>query len=324
MMKTLSRETLRIDCASEIERIRSAIREQVTKILRRRGAAIGLSGGIDSTLVAALCVQALGKDRVFGILMPEKESSPESTELGRLAVESLGIRYIVEDITPILEGARCYERRDEAIRKCIPEYAAGYRAKIVLPGIMEDERLRVFSVVVQAPDGRVIKIRMPADVYLAVIAASNFKQRTRKMMEYHHADRLNYAVAGTPNRLEYELGFFVKNGDGAADLKPLAHLYKTQVYQLAEYIGVPVEILSRPSTTDTYSLPQSQEEFYFSLPLERLDLCLFAFNHGMQPTDIAASVDLTPEQVERVYRDIESKHRAAHYGHLAPLLVESI
>ena len=246
MTQTLSRESLTIDCASEIERIRSAIREQVTQTLRRRGAVIGLSGGIDSTLVASLCAQALGKDRVYGILMPEKESSPESTELGRLAAESLGIRYIVEDITPILEGARCYERRDDAIRKCVPEYAAGYRAKIVLPGIMDDERLRVFSVVVQAPDGRVIKTRMPADVYLAVIAASNFKQRTRKMIEYHHADRLNYAVAGTPNRLEYELGFFVKNGDGAADFKPIAHLYKTQVYQLAEYIGVPDEIRCRP------------------------------------------------------------------------------
>lgn len=323
MMKTLSREALRIDCAAEIERIKNSIREQVTQTLRRRGAVIGLSGGIDSTLVAALCVQALGKDRVFGILMPEKESSPESAELGRLAAESLGIRYIIENITSILESARCYERRDEAIRKCVPEYTAGYLAKIVLPGIMDDERLRVFSVVVQTPDGRIIKTRMPADVYLAVVAASNFKQRTRKMMEYHHADRLNYAVAGTPNRLEYELGFFVKNGDGSADFKPIAHLYKTQVYQLAEYIGVPIEIRERPSTTDTYSLPQSQEEFYFSIALERLDLCLYAFNHGMKPTDIAASIDVTSEQIERIFRDIESKRRAARYGHMAPILVES-
>jgi len=322
-MTTVSREALKIDCAVEIERIKNSIHEKVTQTLRRRGAVIGLSGGIDSTLVAALCVQALGKDRVFGIIMPEKESSPESTEWGRLAAESFGIRSVIEDITSVLEGAKCYERRDEAIRKCVPEYAAGYRAKIVLPGVLEDERLRVYSVVIQAPDGRVIKTRMPADVYLTVVAASNFKQRARKMMEYHHADRLNYAVAGTPNRLEYELGFFVKNGDGAADFKPIAHLYKTQVYQLAEHIGVPAEIRSRPSTTDTYSLPQSQEEFFFSIPLERLDLCLYAHDQGMKPADIAASVDLSSEQVERVFRDIESKRRAARYGHMAPLLVGS-
>ena len=322
-MTTLSREALKIDCAVEIERIKKSIHEQVTQTLRRRGAVIGLSGGIDSTLVAALCVQALGKDRVFGIIMPEKESSPESTELGRLGAESFGIRSIIEDITPVLEGARCYDRRDKAIRKCVPEYAAGYRAKIVLPGVLKDERLRVYSVVIQAPDGRVIKTRMPADVYLTVVAASNFKQRARKMMEYHHADRLNYAVAGTPNRLEYELGFFVKNGDGAADFKSIAHLYKSQVYQLAEHIGVPAEIRSRPSTTDTYSLPQSQEEFFFSIPLERLDLCLYAHDQGMKPADIAASVDLSSEQVERVFRDIESKRRAARYGHMAPILVGS-
>jgi NAD+ synthase len=322
-MKTLSPDALRLDCAPEIARIENAIRRQVAQTLRRRGAVIGLSGGIDSTLVAALCAQALGKDRVVGLIMPEKESSPESTDLGMLAADFLGIRKIVEDITPILEGTRCYERRDEAILKCVPEYAAGYRAKIVLPGLTDDERLRVFSIVVQSPNGHVIKKRMSADVYLAVIASSNFKQRTRKMMEYHHADRLNYAVAGTPNRLEYELGFFVKNGDGAADFKPIAHLYKTQVYQLADYLGLPEAIRVRTSTTDTYPLPQSQEEFYFSIPFEKMDLCLYAHSHKMKPGAVGPVIDLTVEQVKRIYRDIEAKRRAASYGHLAPLLVET-
>ena len=322
MAQILLRESLRIDCDRELERITRAIREQVTQNLRRRGAVIGLSGGIDSTLVAALCVRALGKNRVLGILMPEEESAAETVPLGRLAAESLAIPVVIEDITPILRGARCYERRDEAIRACVPEYSLGYRSKIVLPSVTKDDRLRVFSLVVQSPDGRLANIRMPADVYLTIVAASNFKQRSRKMIEYFHADRMNYAVAGTANRLEHDLGFFVKNGDGAADFKPIAHLYKTQVYQLAEFLGLPEEIRARPSTTDTYSLPQSQEEFYFSLPYDRLDLCLYAHDRKMSPEDVAPAVALTPAEVERVFRDIESKRRATRYGHLNAFLVE--
>ena len=144
------------------------------------------------------------------------------------------------------------------------------------------------------------------------------------MMEYYHADRLNYAVVGTPNRLEYDQGFFVKNGDGAADIKPIAHLYKTQVYELAARLGVPEEIRSRPPTTDTFSMPQSQEEFYFSLPYQQMDVCLYAYNHNLSAAEVGATLGLSEEQVERVFRDIESKRRATRYLQLPPLLVEEV
>jgi NAD+ synthase len=144
------------------------------------------------------------------------------------------------------------------------------------------------------------------------------------MIEYYHADRLNYAVAGTPNRLEYDQGFFVKNGDGAADFKPIAHLYKTQVYQLAAYLGVPVEIQRRPPTTDTYSLEQSQEEFYFSLPYDKMDVCLYAKDQHLPAGTVAGAIGLTATQVERIYRDIDAKRAAARYLHMEPLLVEQI
>ena len=134
---------------------------------------------------------------------------------------------------------------------------------------------------------------MPLDVYLGVVAATNMKQRTRKQLEYYHADRLNYAVLGTPNRLEYDQGFFVKNGDGAADIKPIAHLYKTQVYALAAHLGLPEEIRSRPPTTDTWSLAQSQEEFYFSVPYPTMDLCLFGLENGIAAAEVAARAGLT-------------------------------
>ena len=229
--------------------------------------------------MAALCVAALGKERVFGLQMPERESSPETIMLSQLLADSLGIDYTLEEISPILEAAGCYQRRDDAIRKVCPDYGPGYKSKIVLPSVIDSDSFRLYSVVVLAPDGTQTKHRLTLESYLGIVAATNFKQRVRKMLEYYHADRLNYVVAGTPNRLEYDQGFFVKLGDGAADVKPIAHLYKSQVYALAEYLGVPEEIRTRPPTTDTYSLPQSQEEFYFSLPYAAMDLCLFGKNN---------------------------------------------
>ena len=177
---------------------------------------------------------------------------------------------------------------------------------------------------VETPAGERLTKRLTAAAYLQLVAATNFKQRVRKMMEYYHADRLHYVVAGTPNRLEYDQGFFVKQGDGAADIKPIAHLYKTQVYQLAEHLGVPDEIRRRPPTTDTFSLAQTQEEFYFAVPYDVMDLCLYGLNHGVPAAEVAAATNLTAEQVERVYRDIEQKRRTTRYLHAAPALVEPI
>ncbi len=312
---------LRLDAAQEADRIAAAIREQVQRTLKRRGVVLGLSGGIDSSVCAALCVRALGRDRVLGLLMPETDSAPESTELGRMLGAHLGIATILEDIAPILEASGCYSRRDAAIRCLVSEYGPGYKSKLVLPATL-DGRYKLFSIVVESPEGAQTRVRLPADAYLTIVAATNFKQRVRKMMEYHHADRCRYAVVGTPNRLEHDQGFFVKNGDGAADLKPIAHLYKTQVYQLAEFLEIPDEIRRRPPTTDTFSLPQSQEEFYFSVSHETLDVCLYGLNNEMAPVDVASRAGLTPEQVRLVYDDIEAKRRAASYLHAAPMLVE--
>jgi NAD+ synthase len=309
-----------VDAAHETERIVQSIRSTLVETLKRRGAVLGLSGGIDSSVCAALCTRALGPDRVLGLLMPEVDSAAETTELGQLLAARFGIRTILEDITPILQATGCYSRRDEAIRSVIPEYGPGYKSKIVL----RTGGYNVFSAVVESPSGQQTTARLTSDAYLAIVAATNFKQRVRKMVEYHYADRFQYAVAGTPNRLEYDQGFFVKLGDGAADLKPIAHLYKSQVYQLAEYLAVPDEIRRRPPTTDTYSLSQSQEEFYFSLPFDKLDLCLYGLNHGLPPSEVAADAGLTTEQVEHTYREIASKRRVTRYLHTAPILVEPV
>jgi NAD+ synthase len=320
--KTLTADALRLDDpAGTVDGIAERLRDVVYKDLRRRGAVVGLSGGVDSSLVASLCARAFGPERVLGVFMPEGESASDTLDLSRLAAEAAGVETVLEDVTGLLEAAGCYERRDAAIRTVMPEYGPGWKAKIVLPSLLGGSRYSLFSVVAESPAGERREARLTATAYREVVAATNFKQRVRKMLEYHHADRLDYAVVGTPNRLEYDQGFFVKNGDGAADVKPIAHLYKTQVYQLAEEVGVPAEIRERPPTTDTYALEQSQEEFYFSVPFDKLDLCLYALNEGLPAEAAAVATGLDAEIVERVYEDIERKRRAAAYLLAPPLLL---
>lgn len=321
---TFSPDVLTIDAERVALELEHEIREIVLSRLKRKGAVLGLSGGIDSSVTAALCVRALGANRVVGLFMPEADSSADSLRLGRVVAESLGIRAYLEDVTGLLEAAGCYTRRDEAIRNVVPEYGPGYKCKIVQTNVVEQAGYPVFYVVVRAPDGDERKVRLTADACLGVVASSNFKQRTRKMMEYFYADRFQLAVAGTPNLLEYDQGFFVKNGDGSADFKPIAHLYKSQIYQLAHFLGIADEVCRRPPTTDTYPLEQSQEEFYFSLPLQKTDLCLYGKNNGVAPSDVANATGLTTSQVERVYALIDTKRAAARYLHAAPILMTSV
>jgi NAD+ synthase len=317
-------DVLAMDAEQATTRITEAISSQVLGTLRRRGLVVGLSGGIDSSVCAALSVRALGPKRVLGVFMPERHSSDDSLHLGRLLAAHLGIETIVEDIAPSLEAAGCYERQNAAIRSVFPEYADDWKCKITLPSLLNGDRLNIFSLTVMSPSGEMKTSRLPLSAYLQLVAATNFKQRMRAMMAYYHADRLNYAVVGTPNRLEYDQGFFVKGGDGAADLKPIAHLYKTQVYALAAYLDVPEEIRRRPPTTDTYSMPQTQEEFYFALPYDAMDLCLYAHNHGVPPQDVATALGLTEPQIAAVFKDIDAKRRTTRYLHLSPLFVEKI
>ncbi|MAZ17820.1 MAG: NAD(+) synthase [Ahrensia sp.] len=318
-----SDEWLKIDREAEVHRIVSALRDQLRGI-RKRGLVLGLSGGIDSSVSVALAVRAVGAKNVLALFMPENDSDPESLVLGREVADHFGVEAVVEDIGPTLQAMGCYERRDAFIRELVPEYGPDWCSKVVIASSLEGEGYNISSLVVQDPDGKLTKRRMSPSAYLGIVAATNMKQRTRKQIEYYHADRLNYAVLGTPNRLEYDQGFFVKNGDGAADVKPIAHLYKTQVYELAEYLGVPEKIRSRPPTTDTYSLEQTQEEFYFSLPYDRMDICLYGLNHGVPASEVAVACGLTAEQVDRVWADIAAKRKATRYLHLAPLLAAPV
>jgi NAD+ synthase len=316
-------EIFSFDMDGEVRKISDRIRDLLRTKLRRRGLVVAVSGGIDSSVSAALGVRAVGPDRVFALLLPETDSSSESLERGRALVQHLGIDHTVENIAPILEAIGCYRWRDEAIRRVFPDYGAGWKNKIAIAG-GEKGQFNHFKLIVQDPEGRTFEKRLDVREYLAIVAATNFKQRIRKTLEFFHADRLNYAVVGTPNRVEYDQGFFVKNGDGSADLKPIAHLYKVQVYMLARHLGLPESICSATPTTDTYSLPQGQDEFYYALPYREMDVALWHHNAGKPAAELARALGVDEAQASRFYADIENKRRTTASLHWPALLMEPV
>jgi NAD+ synthase len=305
---------LALDYEAEANRIAARMVEIVGSQLRRRGV-IAVCG--------ALAVRAFGASKVFGLMLPERDSSSNSLARGTALANKFDIKFHVEDIAPALEALGCYRWRDDAMRVVFPNYGEGWKSKIAIAG-GRDGGFNYFKLIVQSPSGEISEARLPPREYLQIVAATNFKQRVRKTQEYFHADRLNYAVIGTPNRLEYDQGFFVKNGDGAADIKPIAHLYKTQVYAIARHLGVPPEICTATPTTDTYSLQQGQDEFYFALDYTKMDVALWALNHGVSATELAAHLKIAPEQAEFIYNDIAAKRRATRYLHAGPVLVEPV
>ncbi len=317
------KEILKIDARQSAEQLSETIVHQISGTLKKRGAVVGISGGIDSSVVAALCVKALGPKKVLGVMMPETDSSPESKVLALKVAEKFGFETVTEDITAGLEGMGCYQRRDEAIKQMFPEYDSGYKCKITNPtNVLDKETFNYFTLTIENEAGLSQTKRMPLSVYLQVVAASNLKQRLRMTTLYYHAEKRNWAVVGTGNKDEHWQGFFVKYGDGGADLKPIAHLFKVQIYQLADYLGIPDEIVQRTPTTDTYSAEVTQAEFFFGLDFYLMDMLWYAMEHDVPPAETAKVLNLTTEQVERGYANIRRKIEATEFLRMSPLEVE--
>lgn len=314
-----SKTALQINPATETERIVQWMRQNVGRKFHKQGAVVGISGGIDSSVCLALSVRAFGANKVVGIAMPESESNSESVKLAQKLAQQFGCKFLVEEITEPLKGFNAYLRRDEAVKRVFPEFKEGYRSKIVLPPVGEKDVFNVFYLTIIAPDGTEKTKRLPLKEYLQIVAASNFKQRTRMSMLYYHADRLNYVVIGTGNKNEHEQGFFVKFGDGGADLKPIAHLFKTQVYQLAKYLNIPDEIIQRTPTTDTYSAECTQEEFFFRVPFEIGDLVWLGLEQDIPKEEIAQAAGISVQEVVNIQNDIIRKMRTAEYLKTNPL-----
>ena len=318
-MKNFDKNILEIDCAAEVIRICEFIKKTVLKDYRRRGVVVGLSGGIDSALTAALSVKTFGKERVLGLILPEKESSSESEVLARELANQLGINTETVLITPILESLGVYQRREALVKKYFPEFTEGWKYKMAISkDTLEREGLNIFHLIVIDKGGATHKDRLSLNDYLEMVAATDMKQRTRMMQLYFYAEKSNSIVAGTTNKSELLQGFFVKYGDGGVDMEPIAHLYKMQVFQLSEFLGVPQEIIRRTPSPDTWSAGVSDEEFYFRVPYDLLDLLLYAHEQEIPLEDVSKILEMVPEKILRFYKDFDSKNKATWHLRVMP------
>lgn len=305
----------------EVEQISNRLKEEVHGRLKRNGAVVGISGGIDSSVTLALASRALGSENVIGIMLPEKDSNNESKEFALKLAQKFNVKTIEENITASLEGFGCYKRRDEAVVSIFPEYnPIDYKMKIGVNKRGLDQNLPpVFSITIIDKNGVEKSKLLPSREYLQIVAASNFKQRSRMSMLYYHAERMHYAMIGTPNKHEVEQGFFVKYGDGGADIMPIAHLYKSQVYQIAEFLGVPQEIINRTPTTDTYTAEQTQEEFFFQMPHKEMDILWYAFENNIDPMEVSIVMEKTEDEINSIFRNFRRKQKTTEYLRMTPI-----
>lgn len=318
-----SKNILLIDnTESKIDAFAQKLKNDILLVTKRKGAVVGISGGIDSSVTLALTAKAIGAENVIGILLPEKDSSSESKELALKLAHQLGVKTIEENITPALEGFGCYRRRDEAVKAIFPEYdPEHYSMKIgISPQGISRNLPPVFSLTIVDKNGEEKSKLLPPKEYLQIVAASNFKQRCRMSMLYYHAERLYYAVIGTPNKHEVEQGFFVKHGDGGADIMPISHLYKTQVYQLAEHLNIPKEIIQRTPTSDTYSAEQTQEEFFFQLPFYEMDLLWYGYENDYDPAEVANVLRKKEEEIKSIFTNFKRKQNTTEYLRMKPIV----
>lgn len=313
------KESLTIDAAKASTELEDFIRTNLTDFFKKKGIIIGLSGGIDSSVAAALSARAIGADRVYGLLLPEKDSSPVSREYGRIMAESLGIEYHEVELTNILESFEVYKKRENIVKKVFPDISGEYKFRLVLPqDLLDKDRLNVYRLEVQLQDATILSERLSHRDYLGLMAANDIKQRVRMTQLYYEAEKRNYIVCGTTNRSEMVQGFFVKFGDGGVDIEPLAPLYKVQVYQLAEYLEIPEEIRSRTPSPDTYSLEVSDKDFYFCLPYDMLDIILYGAENNLSKEAVAKEMNLEVEQVDRVWKDLERKREGTEHLRTLP------
>jgi len=316
-------DVLKIDPAKELDRLSEFIVGQVKTAFRKNGVVVGLSGGIDSACIAAVSVHALGKDKVVGLVLPESESNPISSEYAIKHAQALGIEHRQIDVTSTVDSVVKYQWRDEFIQKLIPEYKPGYKYNITLPtDLLERAAFNFYRLQVQMPDGELKSKRLNADEFLTITSFANIKIRSRMLHLYAEAERRNLLVAGTTNRTEFILGDFCKYGDGGTDIEPFTHLYKNQIYQISEHLGVIQEIIDRQPSPDTFSLPVSDQEFFFRISFDKLDYLLYAWEHKVPTDEVAKVLDLAVDAVERAYNDFASKFRATAHLRELPTTLE--
>jgi len=316
-------EVLKIDPAAELEKLCAFVVEHVKVVFRRKGVIVGLSGGIDSACMVAIAVEAMGQKNVIGLVLPEEESNPISSEYAIKHAQALGIEYRQIDITPTVDSVFPYSSRDAYIQKLVPEYKPGYKYNISLPtDLLERASFNFYNLRIQVPGGAIKKKRLSLNEFRTITAFANIKIRARMLHLYAEAEQRSLVVAGTTNRTEFLLGDFCKYGDGGTDIEPFSYLYKDQIYQLAAHLGITPEIVDRQPSPDTFSLPVSDQEFFFRIPFAQLDYLLYAWENDITPSETAQVLNLSEEAVNRAFKDFQAKHKATAHLRVMPYTID--
>jgi NAD+ synthase len=264
-------------------------------------------------------VQELGRENVYGILLPEKESAPSSKTLGAEICESLGVSYEEVPISPILESLNIYEKKDRIIKRTCPEYDPKiHKTSLVLPDFLNQGLLNVPYIRLIKDGETVAKYRLKASDYLELIGLQGVKQRSRMLIQYMYAETMNYVVCGTTNKTELLLGQYVKYGDGGVDIEPLADCYKTQIYALGRFLNVNEEIMKRPPSADTWSHYTTDEEFYWRMPMHIIDQILYSREHNLPLQVIEKNTGLSKDKIEHALRHINKVTDTTEYIRAAP------
>ena len=318
-----SKDIIRSNPEYETDLVRDFLSAQVKGVPKRDGVIVGVSGGVDSAVVASLAVRAVGKENVLGLILPEKESNPISAEYAMKVINSLGIEHIKVELTESVASFDAYKNRDKVIKEIFPDYTPEYKFNIYLPqNLLDVDRYNFYTLRVDDGKGNIREKRLTKKQLLAITAAANVKIRSRMIALYYWGEQENYLVAGTTNKTEFILGDYCKFGDGGTDVECISHLYKTNIYELAEYLEIPREIQERTPSPDTFSLPVSDTDFYFCLPFNILDPLLYAWQYNISAAETASALDLGEDQVKRAFRDFQSKHASTEHIRVLPASIK--
>lgn len=264
------------------------LRDKVN-LLNRDGVLLGLSGGLDSTVCAYIAVEALGKDKVFALFMPDRDSNPQSERDAFATSKILGIELREINLSPILSKIGVYSLEPLPLlaplipRKIKEKYTIGKYNR--LKGIEESTFLRI--------------LKNEGDLELRKsVAYYSIKHRLRMVLLYYWAEIKNYAVLGCCNKTEKLTGFFIKHGDSASDIDLISHLYKTQVRELAKFLRIPEKIINKVPSPDL--IPGVTDEFALKLSYDVLDKILYGIEKDMKNEEIACIAGTDKETVQYV------------------------
>lgn len=305
------------DIEKTVDSLSNYIKSEVFEIFQKKGVVLGLSGGVDSAVTAALCAKSLGSEKILGLIMPEKESGSSSQQLAQQVAKKYNIETKIIDISKILESFGVYQTKEKIVKEKFSGFNSTCKYRVVVPPKLENNVGIPYLEILDKKNEK-HKIKISSSEFLTLTSATSIKHRVRMATLYFHGEKNNLAIIGTTNKSEYLQGYFVKYGDGGSDIEPLVNLYKSQIYQLGEFFDIPGEILTADASPDVWSFTTSDEEFFYSVPYNIVDLILYARENNLPVNEIQKISQIPKQQIENLIRFQNQKQKKSQHMRESP------